>query len=113
EAITALGCRLALDDFGSGYSSISTLYYFRFDRLKIDRSLIKDAMDDPRRRTILFHIGRMARDVALTITAEGVEADHHRVSLIELGFEEGQGSLFAMPMSGDALRDWLRGEGDA
>ena len=108
EAITALGCRLALDDFGSGYSSISTLYYFRFDRLKIDRSLIKDAMDDPRRRTILFHIGRMARDVALTITAEGMETDHHRVSLIELGFEEGQGSLFAMPMSGEALHDWLR-----
>ncbi len=54
-----------------------------------------------------------ANDVQTLLRHEGVEADNHRVSLIELGFEEGQGGLFATPMSGDALHDWLRGEGDA
>ncbi|WP_291343976.1 bifunctional diguanylate cyclase/phosphodiesterase [Acidiphilium sp. 20-67-58] len=108
DAIRALGCRLALDDFGAGYSSISTLYYFPFDRLKIDRALIRDSLDDARRRSILLHVGRMAHDIDLTLTAEGLETEAHRTRLIELGFDEGQGALFSMPMDGEALHAWLR-----
>ncbi|MDD2877459.1 MAG: EAL domain-containing protein [Acidiphilium sp.] len=108
DEIKALGCRLGLDDFGSGYSSIATLYYFRFDRLKIDRSLIRDAMDDSRRRTILRNVTRMAREIGIVVTGEGAKTAAHRALLSELGFEDGQGSLFTVPLRDQALLDWLK-----
>ncbi len=108
NAIKALGCRLGLDDFGSGYSSITTLYYFKFDRLKIDRSLIRDAMDDSRRRIILRSVTRMARDIGIAVTGEGAETAVHFGVLSELGFDDGQGSLFSVPLRDDALLAWLK-----
>lgn len=105
--IRNLGCRLSLDDFGSGYSSIATLYYCRFDRLKIDRTLIHDAMGDTRRRTILRNMTRLAREIGLTVTAEGVETSAHRATIAELGFDEGQGNLFALALPDAGLRGWL------
>lgn len=105
--ISALGCRIGLDDFGSGYSSIATLYYFDFDRLKIDRSLIRDAMDDPRRRTILRNMTRLAREIGLEVTGEGVETEQYIKALAELGFDAAQGSVFSAPLLDAALLDWI------
>jgi diguanylate cyclase (GGDEF)-like protein len=107
NGIKALGCRLSLDDFGSGYSSIATLYYFQFDRLKIDRSLIRDAMGDCRRRTILRNITHMARDIGIVVTGEGAQDETLRTALVELGFDHGQGSLFSPPLRDAALHAWL------
>lgn len=107
NGIKALGCRLSLDDFGSGYSSIATLYYFQFDRLKIDRSLTRDAMGDSRRRTILRNITHMARDIGIVVTGEGAQDEMLRTALVELGFDHGQGSLFSPPLRDAALHAWL------
>jgi len=107
DGIKSLGCRLSLDDFGAGYSSIATLYYFRFDRLKIDRSLIRDSMGDQRRRTILRNITHLARDIGIIVTGEGAESEQHRTALIELGFDDAQGTLFSPPLQAAALRRWL------
>jgi diguanylate cyclase (GGDEF)-like protein len=107
DGIRALGCRLSLDDFGSGYSSIATLFYFQFDRLKIDRSLIRDALGDARRRTILRNITHMAREIGIIVTGEGAQDEHYRAALIELGFDHGQGSAFSPPLRDAALQAWL------
>jgi len=108
EGIKALGCGLSLDDFGAGYSSIATLFYFQFDRLKIDRSLIRDAIGESRRRIILRNITRMARDIGIIVTGEGAETEQHRTALIELGFDDVQGNLFSPPLPAAELQRQLR-----
>ncbi len=108
EGIKALGCGLSLDDFGAGYSSIATLFYFQFDRLKIDRSLIRDAIGESRRRIILRNITRMARDIGIIVTGEGAETEQHRTALIELGFDDAQGNLFSPPLPAAELQRQLR-----
>lgn len=109
DRIKAQGCRLSLDDFGSGFSSIATLYYIPFDWLKIDRSLIHDAMGDRRRGSILRNITHLARDLGMHVTGEGVENDQMKAALVELGFDHGQGSLFSPPLRDAALHAWLTG----
>ncbi|SIQ16172.1 diguanylate cyclase (GGDEF) domain-containing protein [Acidiphilium rubrum] len=107
DGIKALGCRLSLDDFGSGFSSIATLYYVQFDRLKIDRTLIHDAMGDCRRRAILRNITHLAREIGMRVTGEGVESEQMKTALTDLGFDHGQGSLFSPALRDAALHDWL------
>jgi diguanylate cyclase (GGDEF)-like protein len=111
--IKTLGCRLSLDDFGSGFSSIATLYYIQFDWLKIDRTLIHDAMGDRRRGTILRNITHLARDIGMRVTGEGVENQQMQTALVDLGFDHGQGSLFSPPLHDAALRGWLNGRSEA
>lgn len=105
--IRALGCRIGLDDFGSGYSSIATLNRFRFDILKIDRSLIHEAAIDPRRRTILSHLVRLAGEIGLTVTGEGVETGDHMALLRDLGFDHAQGFGVSPPLEDAAMLEFL------
>lgn len=105
--IKALGCRLGLDDFGSGYSSVATLYYFQFDTLKIDRSLLLDAANDPRRRKILGNIVRLAKDIGLAVTGEGAETEEHMALLRALGFDNAQGFKVCPPLRDAEMLEWL------
>lgn len=77
--------RMAIDDFSTGYSSISYLRFFPIDRLKIDRSSVVICLTDPSGAAIVTAIICLARSLGITTIAEGVETGHQRLFLLQQG----------------------------
>lgn len=98
-----LGCRISLDDFGSGYSSIKSIFEFPFDKIKIDRSLVSEALGDARKFEVLEGVRDLAVRIGASITIEGIETAAEADFLRTAGFEEGQGYYFGRPMPPSAL----------
>jgi len=90
-----LGVRIALDDFGTGYSSLSYLQRFPFDKIKIDRSFIRDIAGPGASSSIVQAVVNIAAASDMTTTAEGVETEQQRNLLYILGCTEMQGYLFS------------------
>jgi diguanylate cyclase (GGDEF)-like protein/PAS domain S-box-containing protein len=103
------GIALALDDFGTGYSSLSYLRRFPIQTLKIDRSFIT-AMDTPDGLTLVETIVSMARNLGLSVVAEGIEDAAQAAKLNMLGCDTGQGFLFWRPMPADGIDQLLEGK---
>ncbi len=108
QALKALGVRLAIDDFGTGYSSLAYLKRYPIDRLKIDRSFVKDVPADPDDVAIITAILQMARSLKLDTTAEGVETMAQLALLRRLGCSDFQGYLATRPMAADGMQAFLR-----
>ena len=102
-SLKALGVKIAMDDFGTGYSSLSYLRKFPFDKIKIDRSFIKDTEDDPEAETIVQAIIAMSRSLRLAVTAEGVETNRQLTMLRALGCNFVQGYLLGRPRDAGQL----------
>ena len=98
QAIQRLGVRIALDDFGSGYSSLEYLGRLPIDILKIDRSLIEQVHVEPQRQEVLRAIAHIAEKLGLSTIVEGVEHEAQREALLGLGFRHAQGFLFSRPV---------------
>jgi predicted signal transduction protein with EAL and GGDEF domain len=90
-----LGVRISMDDFGTGYSSLSYLRSFPFDKIKIDRSFVKDLADRPDCVAIVRAISGLGRSLNITTTAEGVETIDQLDWLRNEGCNEVQGFLFS------------------
>lgn len=107
----APGVRIALDDFGSGYSSLQYLARLPIDILKIDRTFVAPLADDQRQgaraRAIARTIIELGENLDLTVVAEGVETEQQARILNELGCPEAQGFLFAYPMTAADLAEWF------
>ena len=99
------GVKSALDDFGIGYSSLSHLKDLPISRLKIDRSFTDACDHDSRTLTIVKALIDLARDLGISVTAEGIEKLTHQTWMKHLGCDSAQGYLFARPMSAE---DFLR-----
>jgi len=95
------GVRIALDDFGVGFSSLSHLRDLPIHRLKIDRSFTVECMRDARTLTIVKAVIEMARSLGINVTAEGIETQAQQTWMQHLGCDSAQGYLFARPMPGD------------
>lgn len=107
QRLKALGLTLSIDDFGTGYSSLSYLKRFNVDKLKIDRSFIKDMLVNSQDATIVRAIIQLARSLNLRTIAEGVE-NEHLVTFLHLQYcDEGQGYHFAKPMPADEFARYL------
>ena len=103
--------RIAIDDFGAGYSSLSYLQKFPFDTIKIDRSFVKDVADSLTSRSIVRAIAAMANGLGMMSTAEGVETEEQKAVLFTEGCSEMQGYLFSRPLPADQIRLLLRDSG--
>jgi EAL domain-containing protein (putative c-di-GMP-specific phosphodiesterase class I)/CheY-like chemotaxis protein len=99
------GFGLALDDFGSGYSSLQQLYRLPFDHLKIDRAFVADLETSEEARTIVRCLVELGRGLGLSVCAEGVETLSALEFLWDLGCRTAQGWLFARPVPADELPD--------
>ena len=98
--LRALGVRIAMDDFGTGYSSLSYLQSFPFDKIKIDRSFVKDIADGVGSLNIVRAVAAMANGLGMTTTAEGVETKEQLDTVRAEGCTEMQGFLFSRPLPG-------------
>ncbi len=92
------GIKLALDDFGVGFSSLAHLRDLPIHRLKIDRSFTVECMRDARTLTIVKAVVEMARSLGISVTAEGIETQAQQTWMQHLGCDSAQGYLFARPL---------------
>jgi diguanylate cyclase (GGDEF)-like protein len=97
ETLRALGVRIALDDFGSGYSSLTYLRQFPIDKLKVDRGFVRPLGKSGNAGVIVQAIVTLGHALDLSVLVEGVETDEQRVLLRLAGCDEMQGFLFAKP----------------
>ena len=106
-ALRELGCRIDLDDFGTGHASITTLQQFPISRVKIDRSFIKDIDRRNDKRRMFAAIMAMTEELTLETIGEGVETLGEHGILQELKCGHAQGFLFAEPGSAVEMSRWL------
>lgn len=107
EDLHRLGVRIALDDFGSGYSSLGYLQRFPLDKLKIDKSFVSSLGTSSNGGVIIQAIVALGRALGLTVLVEGVETEQQRVLLRLAGCDEMQGFLFARPTPAKAIDSLL------
>lgn len=102
-AIKKLGFKIALDDFGTQYSSLNYLSKLPFDVLKVDKSYVDYITGDTKDKVIVNNLIRLSADLSLTTIIEGIETKEQRDLLLKMGCQLGQGYLYYKPMPLDML----------
>jgi diguanylate cyclase (GGDEF)-like protein len=108
QELSDLGVKLAVDDFGTGHSSLANLKRLPIDELKIDRSFVTPMLEDESDLIIVRSTINMGHDLGLTIIAEGVEDAHTLERLDNLGCDLAQGHHLSQPMAPDDFADWIQ-----
>jgi len=108
QELKEMGLKLAVDDFGTGYSSFSYLRKFAVDKLKIDKSFLRDVVADCGDAAITTAIISMARTLHLKVIAEGVEDEPQMDFLRDRGCDGIQGNYFSKPVSADEAASMLQ-----
>jgi diguanylate cyclase (GGDEF)-like protein len=106
-SLRALGIRIAIDDFGTGFSSMAYILRFNIDRLKIDRSFIRDSGTSVHSAVVTVSIISLAHALGIKVIAEGVETMEQVSMLAEAGCDDVQGYLFSRPVPPENLRSVL------
>ena len=108
--LRAMGVRISMDDFGTGYSSLSYLRSFPFDKIKIDRSFMRDLTTRADSQAIIRAVIGLGQSLGMSTTAEGVETEEQLAMVREQGVSEVQGFLFSPPLQPAALANLLHSE---
>lgn len=107
RALRLLGVNFAIDDVGTGYSSLAPLRTTPVEALKIDRTFVAGMLDNPRDHALIVASLDLARAFGLLAVAEGVESDQQRRELVRLGCPYAQGYLWSPPVTAEHLTDML------
>jgi diguanylate cyclase (GGDEF)-like protein/PAS domain S-box-containing protein len=107
SGLKELGVTLSIDDFGTGYSALSYLQRFPIDAVKVDRSFVEGLGSDPHASALVAAIIAMAEALGMDATAEGVETNVQLAGLKKVGCPRAQGYLFARPMPGNAMDEFV------
>ncbi|RYE74351.1 MAG: EAL domain-containing protein, partial [Hyphomicrobiales bacterium] len=108
--LRALGVRISMDDFGTGYSSLSYLRSFPFDKIKIDRSFMRDLERKGDSLAIIKAVIGLGHSLGMATTAEGIETEEQLAAVREQGCNEVQGFLFSPPIDAREVIDLLKAE---
>jgi len=108
HGLSALGVRVSIDDFGTGFSSLSHLRRLPVDEIKVDISFVRTMLQDADDAAIVRSVIGLAKDLGLDCVAEGVEDEHVYAELRRLGCDMAQGYYMAPPMPVDEIASWLR-----
>ena len=108
EQLHELGCRLAVDDYGTGYSTLTCLRRLPLNELKIDKSFIMGMVEDPSDALIVRSTIDLAHKLGQTVVASGVEDETTLARLRELGCDSVQGFLLARPMPPEEIPAWVK-----
>lgn len=103
------GISIAIDDFGSGYSSLSYLHNLPFDTLKIDRSFVSDMLDNKKNEAVIAAVLNLARNFNVPLIAEGIETKEMCAKLYQMGCEKVQGYYFGRPLK---FSEWHPSNGE-
>ena len=106
EQLTALGIRLSVDDFGTGFSSLAYLKQLPVSAIKIDRSFVMEMDSDASDRAIVRSTIDLARHLGMEVVAEGVESEDALAELRALGCHLAQGFAISPPLGAEALAAW-------
>jgi EAL domain-containing protein (putative c-di-GMP-specific phosphodiesterase class I) len=107
--LRSAGLRIVQDDLGSGHSSLLRMDRIAFDAVKLDRGLVRRAVEDPKRALeFIFHLTRLVRGLGLPVTVEGLEDPALIEAVAILGADYGQGYAIARPMPAAQLPQWAR-----
>ena len=107
-AIKQMGVRIAIDDFGVGYSLLAQIKRFPIDTLKVDRSFIRDLAENAENRSITEAIIAMGKTLSLTVVAEGVETQEQQAFLSDHACDAMQGFYFSKPIPHDEFANFMR-----
>ncbi|QFT57739.1 Cyclic di-GMP phosphodiesterase Gmr [Sulfitobacter sp. THAF37] len=108
NALSAMGCRIDLDDFGTGHAAITSIRRLSVSRIKIDRSFVMKSDRDPEQQRMISAILTMAERLEVETLAEGVETVGEHVLLAQLGCDHVQGYGIGRPMPFDQTLDWIK-----
>lgn len=103
-----MGCRLSIDDFGAGFSSLQRLCQLPFNEIKLDADFIRNLAHEPRCRAAISSTLALGEALGMSVVIEGIETDAQRRELLALGCTKGQGYWYARPMAGADLLNWLQ-----
>ncbi|MCP8970470.1 sensor domain-containing protein [Ectobacillus ponti] len=103
-----VGIQIAMDDFGTGFSSLSYIRHLPISILKIDRSFIKEIDQQPKDSMIVESIVELAKSLGLQVVAEGIETEKQECILTEFGDVVGQGYHFSRPLTSEHIEEWLK-----
>src|SRR6185312_3605433 len=113
EQLRSAGSRFAVDDFGTGHSSLAQVHSLPIDELKIDRSFVRDLGQSDRSAMIVRTVIELAHGLRLGVVAEGVETPEAMALLLRLGCDYAQGYLISRPIAAQAVPGWLAARGKA
>jgi EAL domain-containing protein (putative c-di-GMP-specific phosphodiesterase class I) len=108
--LKAIGIGLSLDDFGSGFSSLSHLKRFPIDEIKIDRPFVERMVEDKSDRALVHAAIDLGHHFGFRVVAEGVQRAETRDLLKELGCDVAQGNFVSVPLSAEELAAWWRAQ---
>src|SRR5919197_1941507 len=111
DALRGLGVRIAVDDYGTGYSSLAYLRELAVDELKLDKSFVIPMLEDSGAAAIVQSTVELAHALGLRMVAEGVESEAHLRELARLGCDVAQGYHVSRPVTAEQLATWLRSPG--
>jgi len=103
-----MGCRLSIDDFGAGFSSLQRLCQLPFNEIKLDAEFVRHLEHEPRCEAVISNTLALGKTLGMSVVIEGVETEAQFQRLLAMGCVEGQGYWFARPMSGQDLLHWLQ-----